>query len=68
LAISDILNFDPLNPELLKARGPQTQRLIQIGGAFCDAIAECGKAYPGLEYRLNEIAQVGNSKSIGDLS
>jgi len=58
ITASDILNFNPLNPQILET-GPQMQRLNQIGIFFCDTISDCGKAYPRLKYRLDEIAMVG---------
>ena len=68
MTISDRLDFDPLSLQTLKAKGSQLQRLVQSGGSFGEAIAECGKAYPGLNYHLNEIAQARRTHTLSNTS
>lgn len=62
------LDFDPLSLQTLKAKGSQLQRLVQSGGSFGEAITECGKAYPGLNYHLNEIAQARRTHTLSNTS
>jgi len=57
MTISDMKDFDLMCPKALKASGSPLI-LFKNWGSFRDAIAECCKAYPRLNYRINEIAYV----------
>ncbi|KAG8529799.1 uncharacterized protein KY384_005280 [Bacidia gigantensis] len=58
MTISDMQDFDLVCPKALKNSGSQSIHLLNNWCSFRDAIAECCKAYPRLNYRVNEIAHV----------
>lgn len=58
MTISDVKDFDLLCPKALKASGSQSVHLLEKWYSLRDAIAECCKAYPRVNYRVNEIAHV----------
>ncbi|KAL9127455.1 MAG: hypothetical protein Q9217_003672 [Psora testacea] len=58
MTISDVKDFDLLCPNVLKASGSQSVHLLKNWYSFRDAIAECCKAYPHMNYRVNEIAHM----------
>jgi len=63
MTISDRADFDSLSLQTPEARGTQLRCLVQRSNSFIIAIAECGKAYPNLNYRLNDLAQVRRAHS-----
>ena len=56
--LSELKDFDLMCPKALGASGSQSDHLLKNWYSFRDAIAECCKAYPGVNYRVNEIAHV----------
>ncbi|KAI9733523.1 MAG: hypothetical protein M1835_003429 [Candelina submexicana] len=64
VTISDKKDFDRLCPDAFKTRAPHLIYMNMKWNSFCDAIAECCEAHPGLSYHLGKIAQVRIAQSL----
>ena len=64
VTISDKKDFDRLCPEAFKTRAPHFIYMNMKWNSFCDEIAECWEAHPGLGYHLGEIAKVRIAHSL----